>query len=289
MNSKFLRLIYPQWQGANISAWFPEFKPEVISRGYFLGSHLLNFLCPPTANAAEVPVRTEAMPREEKDGILDKDFIIEQMKSALDILCIENPDKVLTLGGDCAVSVAPFSYLAQKHGDDVGIIWIDAHPDITMPGDPYNGFHAMALAACLGECDKDIKALLPGTVQKQKVLTVGVRNYEREQIVERFKDWGLKNVTVSELVEDPEAVSKWLSSAGIKKVMVHLDLDVLEPSELRIAVGHDADGLTVEKTAQLLKSIASSAEVVGMTVAEPMPTRAILLQKLLWNVPMAGM
>lgn len=158
-----------------------------------------------------------------------------------------------------------------------------------MSGDPYNGFHAMALAACLGEYDKSIKALLQGTVQKEKVLTVGVRNYKRVRIIERFTGWDSRMSRFPNLRKSLKRWANGSSAAGIKKVPVHLDLDVLEPRKLRIDVGHDADGLTVEKAAQLLKNNSVSAEVVGMTVAEPMPTRGILLQKLLWNVPMAGM
>ena len=36
------------------------------------------------------------------------------------------------------------------------MIWIDAHPEITLPGDMYSGFHAMAVTACMGKGDKEI-------------------------------------------------------------------------------------------------------------------------------------
>lgn len=138
MDSKkeFLRLVYPQWQGGNIAHWFPEFDPESISRRYFLGSHLLDFLCGPSKNTETVPVTVVPENRVETDGVLDKKIVMEQIQAALDILKIKNQEKVLTLGGECSVSVPVFSFLAQKYAEDVGIIWIDAHPDITLPGDP---------------------------------------------------------------------------------------------------------------------------------------------------------
>ncbi|MEU6786518.1 arginase family protein [Nonomuraea angiospora] len=52
-----------------------------------------------------------------------------------------------TLGGDCSVSVAPFSELARRYGDDLAVIWIDSHPDIGIPRSEYPGYHAMAVAA----------------------------------------------------------------------------------------------------------------------------------------------
>jgi len=53
------------------------------------------------------------------------------------------PDKIITLGGDCAVSLAPFAWLADKYANDVAILWIDGHPDLGIPGDEYTGYHAM--------------------------------------------------------------------------------------------------------------------------------------------------
>ena len=62
---------------------------------------------------------------------------------------MEQPNKIVTLGGECSVSVVPFTYLANKYKDDVAMIWIDAHPDITLPGDVYPGYHAkIGRASC---------------------------------------------------------------------------------------------------------------------------------------------
>ena len=91
--------------------------------------------------------------REAVDGVLDRDAILCQMQAALELLERERPDRVVTLGGECSVSVAPFTYLARRYADDMAVVWIDAHPDITLPGDAYAGFHAMALTACMGRGD----------------------------------------------------------------------------------------------------------------------------------------
>lgn len=131
-----IRLIYPQWQGAEIAKWITEVpNPEEASRGYYLGAQLLNFLAPDNGQKTfTVPVATAITERKITDGVLDRDVLVNQTKAALDILKIENPDKIVTLGGECSVSVVPFTYLADKYKDDVAMIWIDAHPDITLPG-----------------------------------------------------------------------------------------------------------------------------------------------------------
>ena len=55
-------------------------------------------------------------------------------KAALDILEISKPDKVVTLGGECSVSVPVFTWLNAKLEGDVAVIWMDAHPDVILAG-----------------------------------------------------------------------------------------------------------------------------------------------------------
>lgn len=156
--------------------------------------------------------------RIEEEGVLDKTVIIEQMGAALKILQIKNPQKVLTLGGDGSVSVPVFSYLAsQNPTEEIGIIWIDAHPDITLPGDPYKGFHAMALAACLGKTDRDIASLLPGKILPENVWGLGIRNYERPEVEKRFNEWSLTNIPVEGLKKSVNDIGEFIQSRKIKK------------------------------------------------------------------------
>ena len=68
--TKTIRLIYPQWQGANIRRLLPEFSEADASTGYVLGANLLNFLSPETKNKiVSVPVSAD-IDRKEKNGIL---------------------------------------------------------------------------------------------------------------------------------------------------------------------------------------------------------------------------
>lgn len=57
------------------------------------------------------------------------------------------------------VSQAPFDYLNQKYGDELGIVWIDTHPDISYPKDITNE-HAMVVANLLGEGDSELSKLV---------------------------------------------------------------------------------------------------------------------------------
>ena len=80
------------------------------------------------------------------DGIYGKDEVISGIRQAMDI--IEEESRINhTIGGSCMVSQAAFDYL---HGiyENTGIIWIDAHPDVSQVKDGYPNAHAMVLDRC---------------------------------------------------------------------------------------------------------------------------------------------
>ncbi len=283
-----LRLIYPQWQGGDIAKWITEVKdPEQASRGYYLGAHLLDFLAPSTGQTTlTVPVSTELCKRVVTDGVLDRDAIAQQTRAALDILDIEKPDRIVTLGGECSVSVVPFTWLASKYPDDVAVIWIDAHPDITLPGDVYPAYHAMAVTALMGDGDKKILGQLPAKIDPSRILFVGLRDWERDEIKVRQNEYGIKHLTPEETVSGSEKVIEWLRNTGASNVAIHFDMDVLDPNEIIAAVGVVPDGLKIAEVVRVINDVAKEKNLVGLTVAEPMPRTAIILKEMLNQLPL---
>lgn len=286
--TKTIRLIYPQWQGASIVPLIPEVKnPDDASRGYFLGAQLLNFLAPDSGQETlTVPVSIELEDRQVTDGVLDRDIIVRQTRTALDMLRVSNPDKIVTLGGECSVSVVPFTYLAEKYDNDVAVIWIDAHPDITLPGDVYPGYHAMAVTACMGYGDKRILEELPAKISPSKILLVGLRNWERDEIKERQQQYGIKHLSPQNVAQNSDAIKSWLKACGASKVVIHFDMDVLDPAEIIAAVGTDPDGMKMEEVIRVINDIAAEKELVGLTIAEPMPRTAIRIKNMLNQLPL---
>ena len=284
---KTIRLVYPQWQGGNVARILPELTEEEADTGYVLGAYLLNFLAPDTKNKTiTVPV-SEDTNRIEENGILSYRPILKQNDAALQILKNEAPDKIVVLGGECSVSVAPFTYLAQKYENDVAMVWIDAHPDITLPQDrTYNGYHAMAVTAIMGKGDEKLVSSLPAKIDSRRILFVGLRDWERQQIKDRQAEYGIKHLSSQEVAEESTKVLDWLKSTGAKHVVIHFDMDVLEPSEIIPAVGVVPDGMKIAEVTRVINDINREFDIVGLTVAEPMPRIAIKLKKMLNQLPL---
>lgn len=288
---KTIRMIYPQWQGASISAWIPEVKnPDDASRGYYLGAQLLDFLAPknPQQKTITVPVSQEVGDRTPVEGVIDRDVIAKQTKTAAAMLDVEQPERIITLGGECSVSVVPFTWLAKKYEGDVAVLWIDAHPDITLPGDVYPAYHAMAVTAMLGKGNKKILSELPAQIPANRILLVGLRDWERQQIVERQKELGLKHVGVEDVQQSSEKILSWIKATGAKHVLLHFDMDVLDPTEIIPAVGVVKNGLKMAEVVRIINDVTTAYNVDALTVAEPMPRIAINIKNMLGGIKLFG-
>ncbi len=286
---KTIRLVYPQWQGGSIDRWVPEVEdPDEVARGYALGAQLLNFLAPLARNQETwtVPIEMEKGERTIVDGVWDRDALVRQTKAALAMLEVAQPDRIVTLGGECSASVAPFTYLARRYAGDVAMVWIDAHPDITLPGDEYAGYHAMAAAACMGFGESKLMSLLPARIAPENILMVGLRDWEREEIRVRQQEYGIDFVTSERLERDSYEVIRWLQECPASHVLVHFDMDVLDPAEILAAVGAVPGGMSLASVTRLIRDIAAEKELVGLTVAEPMPRTAIRLRAMLAKLPL---
>lgn len=281
-----LRLVYPQWQGGVVDHWMPDIPAADSSRGYYLGAQLLTLLAPETtAITAEVPVSLDIDDRATEKGISARKAIVKQTGAALDIVRENVPARIVTLGGECSVSVVPFTYLAARYPDDVAIVWLDAHPDVNLPHDDYKGYHAMALTACLGMGDEEIMKMLPAKFDASKALIVGLRSWDTG-MKERQEKLGIRGLSPAKVAGNSDAILEWLESTGVSRVVIHFDLDVLDPAEIIAGVGVEPDGMKMEEAVRVINDIAARYDVVGLTVAEFMPRIAIKMKRMLGELPL---
>ena len=54
------------------------------------------------------------------------------------------------------MSMASFSCLINKYGEDMAIVWIDSHPDMGTGETGYPGYHAMVVSALTGHGDLEL-------------------------------------------------------------------------------------------------------------------------------------
>jgi len=285
MTSKTLRLLFPQWQGGN--------NPP-----YHLGSLLLSYLSPESDGPVEsVPVdEPKTEPLVEVDGINAKPQIIRQLKDAAALIEKHDPDSIVVFGGDCLVSLAPFSHLLNKYGDKLGVLWIDSHPDV-QTSKQYPNAHAHVLGALIGTGDKDLLAHVATRLNPSKIMIAGIHDpltYEAEYLAHH----NIATIGPEQIKDDGKDVIEWIEKENIEYLAIHIDLDVLDPSLFRSVLfarpgrgehdfGDVAEGkLTIENVLNLIAQATSKAQPVGLTIAEHLPWDMLNLKNMLSALPL---
>jgi arginase len=217
-NAPTLRLYFPQWQGASVEAVrksFSEVPLEEARRGYAVGAAVLGAVLPAHSGpTALVPVESGDRGLGKQDGIEAKEAVIAQLAAALEVIGRYSPGRILTLGGECSVSVAPFSWLADRYGDDLAVLWIDSHPDVGTPASHYSGYHAMAVAVLTGHGDPEVLRLLPATLDPSRVALVGLHSWTEDDFP-NIARWGISSFRPDELHRSSQPLLEWRKRVGV--------------------------------------------------------------------------
>ncbi|MCD2491556.1 arginase family protein [Lacrimispora sp. NSJ-141] len=266
--------------------------PDHVSGGletYYFGANLLAHILP--ANASQPLVKVEVPPPDGKkktitDGIYAKKEVLAGIKDAVKKIDREKPDRIITIGGNCMVSLAPFDYL---HGlyDNIGIIWIDAHPDVSTVKDGYPNAHAMVLGSLMGHGADSLSGMMKNKkFMSDEILYFGLQNLHGYQ--EKFlNDMGVSyKVQTDKFISDDE-IREFMQR--FEHILIHFDIDVLDERLFHSTyfadgslVGDGAGGgkMTVEKLSKALKYITENSDVVGFTIAEYLPFDEYRLHKM---------
>lgn len=279
---KTIRLLYPDHVSGGLDA-------------YYFGANLLQYILP--SNERQPVVKVDIMPPDGKEkavtnGIYAEEEVLSGIKDAQRKIAAEDPDKIITVGGNCIVSLAPFDYLHGKY-EKVGIIWIDAHPDVSTVDDGYPNAHAMVLGSLLGRGAEQLtKAMKNPMFKPNEILYIGLQPLHDHQ--EKYlNETGVKyKVQDKAFVTDPE-IKAFIDR--FDHILIHLDIDVLDErlfhstyfanTEL-VGDGSGGGKMTIEKLSEILCLITENTDVVGFTIAEYLPFDEYKLHKMFAKIKM---
>lgn len=276
--TKTVRLVYPQWQGG-------------VNPNYAIGSEILNLVLPKGKNTEtlEVPVDKNFDKKLEiKNGINEETAILKQLQCAFNMLETKNPDKVITLGGDCSVSQPAFDYLHGKYPEKTCIVWLDAHPDISTPKD-FEHEHAMILGNLLGDGAPNCSKIVKNKFKYEQVMYGGLIHKKLLPYEEKYlKEKNLKYAIPEDLKENTNKITNWIKEKGFKQVLIHLDLDVLSPTQFRSLLCNEPNlptpdyaigEMNLKDIVRIIVDISKTAKLVGFSIAEYLPWDIINMRK----------
>jgi arginase len=281
-----LRLNIPQWQGGD-------------RQEYFIGSRLLSWLAPPADGPEETVAVPEPRPGEAlelENGIVARTAVLGQARAARRAIEKHQPDRIVTLGGDCLIDLAPMAYLSARYGGDLGVLWIDAHPDVMTPEETPHA-HAQVLGALLGRGDPDLVGEVETQLKPSQVMYAGLDEWSapEDKILGTL---GLRRAGSASLADTSKPVLDWIDSENIAHLAVHFDIDVLDPKTFGPILFNKPDApsdflagvprgrMTPDQVVCLLRDVAKACEIVGLAIAEYLPWEALKTRELLRRLPL---
>jgi arginase len=168
------------------------------------------------------------------------------------------PARPVILGGCCCSHVGAVQGLAAR-GGRLGVVWLDAHGDLNTPEtSPSGNLWGMPLRMVIDA----------GAVAAENVALIGARSL----------DPGEEEFMARTGIDD--SLDRALD--GAETVYIALDLDVLEPGEIK-AFMPEPDGPTAGEVEAILTEVARRAKIAGIGVTGLVPDEANLpvVQRLL--------
>jgi arginase len=156
-------------------------------------------------------------------------------------------------------------------------VWMDAHGDLNTPETTSSGFFdGMAITVAMGKSWRSLTAKLPDfhPLDARNLVHVGARDFDPPEL-ELIESAGIARVQVEDLRRD--GVEAALGGAlddiasRVDQVYVHMDLDVLDPSELKANAFSVPGGMTVEEVAEVVRTTGRQLRIAaaGVTAYDP--------------------
>jgi arginase len=160
----------------------------------------------------------------------------------------------LVLAGNCHSAVGTVAALEG----DIGIVWFDAHADFHTPDSTPTGFFdGMPLALIVGEGWAELRRTVDGLepIAEERIVLVGARDLEPTE-EKRLAASRIARADASSLESELDQLAE-----RVDAVYVHVDLDVLDPSEGKANDWAVDGGLTEPELAAALTGILDRFEV----------------------------
>ena len=168
----------------------------------------------------------------------------------------------ILLGGDHSVTIPIFQGQRQRfNGKRIGVLWVDAHPDLC---DDFNG--SRLSHACV------LRRGMETGIEPGDICMVGLRSWEYQEI-DLIENGGLNVYTAADVAElgMKEIAAKVRQTlAKCDAVHISLDIDCLDPAFAPGTGIPEAGGLSSREVITLIKSL-QGLPLVGLDVVEVAP------------------
>ena len=193
---------------------------------------------------------------------------------------LEDGQAPLVIGGDHSVAIGTIAGVSQHYrsrGEQIGVVWVDAHADMNTPEtSPSGNVHGMPLACTIGMGPEELTHLFgyAPKVAPANVALVGLRNVDQLE-KPHVRNSGVNTFTMRDIDERGmravmlDAIR--IASDGTAGFHLSLDMDFIDP-QYAPGVGTPVRGGATYREAHLaMELICDSGRMLSMEVVEVNP------------------
>jgi len=181
----------------------------------------------------------------------------------------------VVLGGDCSIVLGCLLGTRKKAGEDVGLVYVDAHADFASPEESQTGsVGSMALALATGRGDTALSRLGGSVplVGDRHVALLG----RRDDAAGSYGQTTLATSSILDVTSAQLLADDWLEVAAttldhvappnVRGFWIQIDADVLDPDAMAAVDSPEPDGLTPRELLRVLTPLVRHPRALGLSL-----------------------
>jgi arginase len=244
-------------RGRNLGVMFTVSTSQWIGatrKGYGIkrGAELLAAECEQLGIAIHATLAPTEPDETREHNIVGRASLLGNVEALRSVLRANAPGPTLLLGGDCASDLAP---IAHHITPELSVVYFDAHGDLNQPSEsPSGALHGMVLRHLLGDGDAELVSILGAKIKPEQIRYRGVRECDQAEM---------------SLIEQLSIVCEHINATPPDgPIYIHLDLDVLDPSEFPHTTYPTPGGPSVAELNTAISTLLETSRVVGVAITE---------------------
>lgn len=190
---------------------------------------------------------------------------------------LQNDETPLFIAGDHSAVMGSISasseYMWDNHEEDIGLIWVDAHPDINTDETTVTGnIHGMPVAALLGLGEKSLTDFLSERpkLKPENIVMLGLRDIDppEQQILDKYN---IRYYTYAQICErglDVCLKETINHLSRLSAIHMSFDIDSMNPDIMPGVSVPVADGFTIPEVRQIFQTLLPAMPFIAYDIVE---------------------
>lgn len=192
---------------------------------------------------------------------------------------LENNFLPITIGGDHSLSLGSIAGCSKYYGNDMAVVWIDAHGDInTNNTSPSGNIHGMPLSASMGIGHESLTNIYYNNmkIKPENAFILAARDLDAGELdlIDKYNlnVWTIKDINDKGLNMVLKEFNDKLNKLSIAGIHLSFDIDSLDPSYVPGTGTPVNEGLTFTESQQIIEYIIGTNLVKSLDFVEFNPS-----------------